>query len=151
MGTLSLVRVYIVTDGEYSDYRIVHVFRDEEDAEIYTERLSGSRVEEWEVLEAPVERRAWYTFYWDSGRPDEKRRPDTMRMGNPWEYPPEMRDFDGDPRHVEHNWTGSTGITEGNEIIRSRILVVQGWDHARVLKVYSEQRAQELARREGIA
>ena len=141
----------MTTSGEYSDYCITNVFRNKEDAEAYAGTHGESYetgVEEYELREGPVERRAWHSLYWHPHRADEGPQPG--RMGNPWEYA-ETRDFDGDPRRVEHNWSSSRGITQDDQIIGIRLLRVQGWDRARVLKVYSEQRAQELARREGIA
>ena len=50
----------------------------------------------------------------------------------------ELRDFDGNEHRVEHTWSG-------------RRLNVQGWDREADVKVYSEQRAQFLARKEGVS
>ena len=137
------MKVYVTSAGEYSDYRITNVFRNREDAEAYVrDHGDESAVEEYELREGPVERRNWYTYYWNADQPDHGR--DGIRMGNPWEYGPDARDFDGDPRHVRHHWTRPPAG-------HANVLRIEGWDRDRVLKVYSEQRAQELARREGVS
>lgn len=126
------MKVYLATSGEYSDYRVAHVFTRQEDAEAY--RL-GDDVEERELQEGPVEVRRWYMLRWATDVAD--REAVFVYAANPAEYS-ELRDFDGDDRHAEHHWNGV-------------YLDVGGWDLALVRKVYSEQRAQYTARQEGIS
>lgn len=142
------MKVYVTTAGSYSDYRITNVFRNPEDADAYVrDHDSDGGVEEYELREKPVERRAWHSLYWNAGRPDAGRSPG--RMSNPWESD-EPRDYDDNPRHVEHHWHTQRAVSEDGPF-DMRVLRVEGWDRDRVLKVYSEQRAQELARREGVS
>jgi len=129
------VKVYVATSGEYSDYRIQHIFASREDAEAYE---GADDVIEWEVLEHPVERRAWYEIIWSPKIEDRDQIPG-FRMANPDEssWP---RDYTGnDSGYATHHWT-----SRGREVV----LCVQGWELDRVRKVYSEQRAQYLAQQE---
>jgi hypothetical protein len=126
-----MVKVYVATSGEYSDYRIEHVFAREEDAGAYQ---GADSVHEYEVQEGPVEMRPWHTLIWHPG-PDHEG--DSLRLANPYEssWP---QDFDGRPEYVTHHWHGPPERT-------GPILYVEGWDLNRVRKVYSEQRAQHIA------
>ncbi|HET9968511.1 MAG TPA: hypothetical protein VFQ68_09760 [Streptosporangiaceae bacterium] len=126
------MKVYVATSGEYSDYRIAHVFARREDADAYQ---GADRTEEYEVREGPVEMRPWHTLTWATEIPD--REATSMALANPFEqsWP---KDFDGDERNVSHAWFGPPHRT-------GPVLQVEGWDLARVRKVYSEQRAQHLA------
>lgn len=124
------MKVYIATSGEYSDFRIRHVFAKRRDAESYQ---GADDVTEYEVQEGPVEQRPWYTVFWTATAPD--RPSDGMWLSNPNEYAT-PRDYTGGDA-ASHHWA-----TRGRETV----LVVQGWDLQRVHKVYSEQRAQYLAR-----
>lgn len=124
-----MTAVYLAMAGEYSDFRVCHAFARREDAEAYK---LGDGVLELEVRDRPVEVRTWYTLTW---RSNSKAKPQTYT---------EYRDFDGNERHAEHAWYGPPERT-------ADILNVGGWDLALVKKVYSEQRAQYLARKEGIA
>ncbi len=122
-----MTKVYLATSGEYSDYRVRHVFTRREDAEAY--RLADE-VEERELHDGPVEVRAWHTLTWRPKFPD--RPAEFPQVANPFESK-ELRDFDGQPGLVEHEWT------------QGPVLNVRGWDLRRVRKVYSEQRARYLA------
>jgi len=134
------MKIYLATRGEYSDYGVCHAFTKREDAEAYA---LGDDVREMELSDSPVEVRTWHTLWWDSRRPDEERDPRAMRQANPYESS-ESRDFDGDPRHAEHRWN------KDHNGVRST-LSVGGWDRDQVRKVYSEQRAQHLAKAQGIS
>jgi hypothetical protein len=125
-------RIYLATRGEFSDYRVCHAFTRREDAEAYQ---LGDDVLEMEVREGPVEVRYWYDLDWHADRPDHKGA--WPVVANPYVHS-ELRDFDGDERRVEHTWSGDW-------------LNVQGWDKQAVMKVYSEQRTQYLARQEGVS
>lgn len=127
------MKVYLATAGEYSDYRVVQAFARREDAEAY---VLADDVEEFEVADGPIEVRSWHCLRWDPATPD---APATRRhAANPaeWDY---RRDFDGRPKWTEHSWNSSQHGT---------FLNVQGWDLERVRKVYSEQRAQHIARKD---
>jgi len=127
------VKVYLATSGEYSDYRVGHVFTRREDAEAYP---LGDDVEERELRDGPVEVRDWHTVTWRADAPDLPA--DGLRATNPW-VTSYLRDFDGRPGHIEHDWAGPPERA-------GPVLAVRGWDREGVMKVYSEQRAQFLAR-----
>jgi hypothetical protein len=128
------MKVYLATSGEYSDYRVQHVFTRREDAEEYP---LGDDVEERELRDGPVEVRFWHALIWRANHPDEVAR--DFCAANPYQSE-ECRDFDGRPGHIQHHWAGPPERT-------GPILYVEGWDREGVLKVYSEQRAQHLARK----
>jgi hypothetical protein len=136
--------VYLATRGEYSDYRVCHAFASREDAESYK---LGEDVMELEVRDGPVEVRRWYHLTWRGDRAD-RMGEDGRGLPNPYVYAGDERDFNGDERHVEHRW--SKGHLQAENTGNAH-LEVEGWDVALVKKVYSEQRAQYLARKEGIA
>lgn len=131
------MKVYLATTGEYSDYRVVHVFAREEDARAY---LLAGDVEEYELQEGPVEVRSWHHLRWVPGEPDTPQAPPGLPTddANPCVWS-DLRDFDGHPKRVEHTW---------RERRWGKILLVEGWDLERVRKVYSEQRAQHIARQD---
>jgi hypothetical protein len=129
------VKVYVATSGEYSDFRIRQVFARREDAESYP---LGDDVMEFEVHEGPAEARTWHTLYWYASQPDLEAG-DSRTNPNPFRTT-ELRDFDGNPRHAEHQWLHGAWA----------VLTVSGWDPDVVAKVYSEQRAQYVAREQGI-
>lgn len=124
------MKVYIATSGEYSDFRIKHVFASYDHAHAYR---GADDVTEYEVLEEPVDQHYWYTVLWTATIPD--REGDGLYMSNPHERG-EPRDFIGGEQ-TSHHWT-----TRNHEAV----LIVQGWDLERVHKVFSEQRAQYMAR-----
>lgn len=132
-----MTTVYLATAGEYSDFRVVHAFARREDAESYK---LGDEVMELEVREGPVEVRYWHELRWEPHLGD--RAAQWPAAANP-RVDPELRDFDGNEKHVEHRWPGTAP--------RRTLLIVGGWDLALVKKVYGEQRAQYLARKEGIS
>ena len=136
-----MTTVYLATAGAYSDFRVLNAFACREDAESYK---LGEEVMEMEVREGPVEVRRWYTLRWRPERPDAKES--HLTAGNPWWDGHELRDFDGDEKHAEHHW-----IDQSNIHVAQAHLTVGGWDLSLVKKVYNEQRAQYLARKEGIA
>ena len=127
------MKVYLATSGEYSDYRIEHVFAREEDADAYQ---GADRTEEREVREGPVEMRYRHYLMWTPELGD--RDGDSLRLANPYESHG-MEDYDGRPDRAVHRW-------DMPPVATSPVLRVEGWDLQRVRKVYSEQRAQYLAR-----
>jgi hypothetical protein len=138
-----VTKVYLATAGAYSDYRVCCAFARKEDAEAYK---LGDEVLELEVHDGPVEVRTWYQLTWRADRGAHMNK-DGGGSPNPYTYAGEVRDFDGNDKHVEHRWSRAyMQETEGNAHLQ-----VGGWDLALVKKVYSEQRAQYLARQEGIS
>lgn len=126
------MKVYLATSGEYSDYRVRRVFTRREDAEAY-ELADG--VEEVEVDEGPVEVRTKHYLTWSSWIPD--READGWAAANP-SVTTDREDYDGRPS-LGHRWREeSLGWT----------LSVHGWDLGAVRKVYSEQRAQFIAKQD---
>jgi hypothetical protein len=126
--------IYLATAGEYSDFRVCHAFTRREDAESYK---LGDDVTEMELHDGPVGVRYWYELEWDARKPDDAEGGHGGFGANPY-ISSELRDFDGDDRRAGHKWSGAW-------------LNVQGWDRDLVRKVYSEQRAQYLARKEGVS
>ena len=124
-------RVYLATSGEYSSYRVLHVFAREEDARAYE---AADDVEEYELHDGPVDVRRWHTLHWFSWQPD--------GPGNPLELNT-LLDFDDRRGNAGHHW-GSTLDPE------KLTLTVTGWDLDGVRKVYSEQRAKYLAEQAGL-
>lgn len=116
-----MVKVYLATTGEYSDYRVVRVFANRADAEAYP---IADDIEEYELTEGPVDVRPWHEITWRLN----DREPEQTH---------ELRDFDGHPNNCIHRLCSSYG--------RPHALTVEGWDLTRVQKVFSEQRAQYVA------
>lgn len=127
-------KVHLATAGEYSDYRVLKAFTSSDDAWAYP---LGEDVLELDLHDGPVETRMWSELWWWPHESDSER--DGFAMGNPSEQHAQ-KDFDGRPKWVEHRWShNNTGQS---------VLVVEGWDVEGVRKVYSEQRAQHLARQD---
>ena len=125
-----MTTVWLATSGEYSDYRVQHVFAREEDARAYE---LADDVQERVLQDGPVEVRTWHELDWRTWIPG--RDGDSSRNANPY-WSSGRKDFDGRESHTEHHWL---------ETIYGPRLQVGGWDLERVRKVYSEQRAQHLA------
>ncbi len=129
------MKVYLATSGEYSTYRVERVFARKEDAEAYE---LASDVEEFELAEGPAEVRQWHSIQWDTWIPD--RGASDSHAENPNWYS-EKRGYDDQPENVMHSW-------RDHEPRGCRTLYVGGWDLDLVRKVYSEQRAQHIAKRD---
>jgi hypothetical protein len=124
------MKVYLATKGDYDDFQVKRVFARKEDAQTYE---LADDWEEFEVDEGPVEVRDWHVLVWHTLRPDCVG--DLIKTSpNPQIYS-RRKDFDGQPDRLEQ----SADFDE---------LVVAGWDLERVQKVYSEQRAQYIARKD---
>lgn len=133
------MKVYIATSGSYSDYRIEHVFRREEDASTYADALSEGGWDGYEVLEGPVERRTWYQLTWWPHLAGFVANPHTFHH---------TEDFIP-TRQLTHTWSKNFSYKDGVNL--PPVLKVEGWSEQDVLKVYSEQRAMYLAAQEGIS
>jgi putative lipase involved disintegration of autophagic bodies len=129
------MKVYLATSGEYSDYGVRRVFARYEDAEAYE---LADNVEEYELTEGPMEVRTWHHLLWWPDLPD--REQTSSAAANP-SFSTERRDFDGHPDNVVHQWH------IGPHHLPAR-LGISGWDLDRIRKVYSEQRAQYIARQD---
>lgn len=125
------MKVYVRTSGEYSDYHIIRIFKNQADAEAYE---LGDDIEEWELTENPVEVRTWHVLTWSPNRAEAETGEDR----NPW-WRSDQREFDGNERSCSHRWDQVPNAP------RFTALIVQGWDPVRIRKVYSEQRAQYTA------
>lgn len=125
-------KIYLATSGEYSSYRVVKAFTTSDDAWRYP---LGDDVLELELHDKPVEVRMWSEVWWWPHEPDS----DGFNSWNPSEEHTQ-KDFDGRPKWVEHRWSHNH---RGQSV-----LVVEGWDVQAVRKVYSEQRAQHIAKRD---
>jgi hypothetical protein len=133
---MASMKIFLAVSGEYSDYEVRHAFARRQDAESYA---LGEDVLELDVHDGPVETRTWHTLLWNPGIPD--REPGRGEMGNPYEGHG-LADFTGSEPGVRCHWAGPPEFAG----MAGPVLTVQGWDLARVRKVYSEQRAQYLAR-----
>ena len=49
------MKVYVVTDGEYSDFHIEAIFTDEKKAKLYAATHYCNDIEEWETDEPQIE------------------------------------------------------------------------------------------------
>lgn len=132
------MKVYLATSGDHGDYSILRVFRNREDAEAYE---LADDIDEREVEEGPVDVRRWHGLYWYSWCPDlafnERGQTNPVTVSEPREYDPVQQ--------VGHWWTvyeARSGSPGGHQ------LTVCGWDWQAVQKVYAEQRAQYMAKRD---
>jgi hypothetical protein len=126
IGRTLMTKVYIITSGEYSDYRINAVFLDHEKALLYVERANGDNdrwqeygIEEWDANE---EVPFWGTVYSENAEifPDQDAH---FWASGSWYEPIDKSGIE-------------VRISEGN----NRIFVsVKGVDEQRVKKVLSER------------
>ncbi len=134
------MKVYLATSGSYSDYRVVRVFLNKEDADAYPLK---DYVEEFDLHEGPVETRPWYVLKWFPDEPDGEHVVESTNNGhyhsctlvNPREMYARHQDYDGHPNRLEHRWLNGRD---------SGCLWVEGWEEERVRKVYGELRAEWL-------
>jgi len=132
------VKVYLATSGEYSDYSVLRVFARREDAEAY--RLAD-RVEEYELTEGPADVRPRWHLQWIPGIPDRETTEHALENPHVWSYD---QDFNSGIQPIFHRWYKSAQPGPPPR------LDVEGWDRERVMKVYSEQRAQHEAAKAGL-
>lgn len=131
------MKVYLATDGSYSDFEVRRVFARREDAEAYG--LSDA-VHEFEVEEGPVETRPWYRLSWYPDEPDGESEHEghsgrTFTLVNPREVW-QARDYDGCPDRIEHAWRRCVRESGG--------LDVEGWDLDLVRRTFDELRTEWL-------
>jgi hypothetical protein len=142
------MKIYLATSGCYSDYSVHQAFKNEEDAEAYIDGMYDGHVEEYELWDDPVKKRKHWYLEWQSF----KRVFSRVNGGL------ETRDVEPEP--LISSWTeDAVGVLKlrvvwetmefgGRTLDR---LTVHGPSEEAVLKVFSEQRAQYLARKEGIS
>lgn len=121
------MKVYVATSGEYSDYRVQAVFTREQDARDYA--LADDYLE-LDLHEGPIEVRNWWVLHW---YPQGQRGSEPHLTSRP-------DDYDGHANKIRHEWRTTHQYVP--------YLHVEGWDKDRILKVYSEQRAQYIARQD---
>jgi hypothetical protein len=93
-------------------------------------------VEEYELTEGPADVRPRYILQWIPAIPD--RKTSGTALENPYVHSYDQ-DFDSGVRPIFHHWYESAQPGPPPR------LLVEGWDRERVMKVYSEQRAQYLS------
>lgn len=144
------MKVYIVTTGSYSSYGISQVFQNKADAEQYAATFSGSsdaEVEEYELREGPVKKRARWHLQWYSCLPaflDLGVRKIRYEVPEPrvWSYD---EDDLGEQIKISVTWVHEKSYGDRD------VLSINGPSEEAVRKVFSEQRAQYLARKEDIS
>jgi hypothetical protein len=109
-------KIYIVTNGHYSDYRIQAVFSNKEDADTYKEQFNLDNVEEWD-LDLPK---------------------------NNWTYTFVKMDKEGRIMNIEqNNWKHFPYISF--DVEKNIMMDVQTADRDRAIKVLNEKRTQAIA------
>jgi hypothetical protein len=140
------MKVYLAFANGYDDRRVERVFARRADAEAYG---LADEVEEFEVLEGPVEVREWHTLHWVAGCPD-RAQPEGGRAANPV-LTSDRWAVDERPSGVTIDWKkhpkAAVVIATGEVLTEvTHTLTVEGWDLERVRAVYAEQRADYEAR-----
>jgi hypothetical protein len=121
-----MVYVPLPDQDAEADHEPRYAFTRAEDAHAYS---VGADVLTLEVRDGPVKTRPWHKIFW-------------VPPLEPHESCVE-KDFDGRPGRVEYAWLrGDVGSPPRTA------LTVEGWDAQRVRKVYSEQRAQHIAKQD---
>jgi hypothetical protein len=121
-------KVYVATEGAYSDYSVVGVFLNEEDAKACP---LADGYEEFVLNDGPMDLRYYYTAVYH-GRYGRARQVD-MRD--------ELVEYDGNDevRLIKSSWSGPPTF------------MAHGWDQLKVLKIVSDARAAYLAEKGGVA
>ena len=123
-------KVFVVTEGEYSDYGIVAVFATRALAEAHAsdEWLLGGSVEEYDLLEQAPAKVAWYVI-------------DSVGRAKPGERMVMLYDYDSPPyngrEHAYTKWASGRRV--------------YGRDPERVRKVFWDNWQREQAEAAGIA
>lgn len=135
------MKVYLATRETDYGYEVVRVFARREHAESYQ---LGDSVEEFDLNEGSVEVRTWHWLQWTPGLPDHGG---PVSVNPHWWH--ETRDYDGRERYVTHEWVDRRSNWLGRSTDPHGLyLLVEGWDLERVNEVYSEQRAQYIAKKD---
>lgn len=69
-------KVYVVTDGEYSDFRIEGIFTEKDKAEKYADTFGYDNIEEWDLNpDFKIENNIWMVYvYLDGSEPEVERK-----------------------------------------------------------------------------
>ena len=149
------MKIYVVTSGEYSSYSYGPVFMHEEHAKAYVDS-KGSRggwnnydYEEEELIEVPVTQRTRWHLRWPSKMPvfesADGHLSTLVRYEEPEPHIYSSVEDDLNELKVSVEWWHEMAF-DGRDV-----LSIQGPSEEAVLKVFSEQRAIYLARKEGIS
>jgi len=129
------MKVYVVTSGSYSDYRIEEIFENEEDANALANVLSdGNGVDEWEVNKQKVVP-LWSIWMKRNGDLDEDYVSPSAGMGNK----EQTYCYDDDSIHFEILAdTLERAIKVANE--RRAIIIAQGFwgDDDKIKELFSK-------------
>ena len=104
--------VYIVTDGEYSDYHIVAAFGDKREAEKCIALLGGGNIEEYELGKRATEVVWWHAMVDDNGDVTALALPQTGDMWESVTWAPRIIRYVSEPTeqigHWQHRGVGRT-------------------------------------------
>lgn len=139
------MKVYLAMANDDDD-RVQRAFARREDAEAYE---LADEVEEFEVLDGPVEVRDWHTLYWVAGHPD-RLEPEGVWAANP-RLSSERWAVDERPSDITSEWKKhpkKAVVLATGEVLTevTHTLTVEGWDLEQVGAVYAEQRAEYEAK-----
>jgi hypothetical protein len=139
------MKVYLAIANDY-DQQVQRVFARREDAEAYG---LADEVQEFEVLEGPVEVREWHTLRWHADSPD-RAQPEGDWAANP-KLTSVREAVDERTSDIAIDWKkhpkAAVVIATGEVLTEvTHTLTVEGWDLERVGAVYAEQRADYEAR-----
>jgi hypothetical protein len=124
-----MTKVYVATEGSYSDYRILGVFTTEEEA-----AKVGEYAEEYDLWERAPEKKTVYAI--TTFPPSYPSRPIEVHSIQPWDYNYERLGMAKRPKF---------------ELFPNRGFCVSGTDRSLVEKAFQDRRAQLIAEAEGIA
>ena len=139
-----MVRVYVATEGSYSDYRVLGVFAKEADAK----EASHDQYLTMDVYPAMPPAVQAYRMWADPF--DGEVHTESYHDLYPWDYRYEF--FAHDRPRVEVNARNGKGPNKyEGRFDRPLLLTVSGTDPKAVQQAFSDRRGQLLAEREGIA
>jgi hypothetical protein len=124
-----MTKVYVATEGSYSDYRILGVFTTEEEAS-----KVGDYAEEYDLWERVPTKKTVYVLM--AFPPDYAPRPIEVHLIQPWDYGYGLFGVAKRPKY---------------ELFPNRGFRVSGTDRPLVEKAFQDRRAQLIAEAEGIA
>lgn len=134
--------IYLLTSGSYSDYSVEAVFTDKAEAERVAEVLNQSSYESYGVEDFPlVSERMEHVLQLQLNFTD------TAAYG--WSRPPVERYMEAERIRRIFPWQEESCDFRSHTSAFG--FVVEGTDIERVRKVYSERRAEWIAKAEGIA
>jgi hypothetical protein len=120
------MKIYIITDGWYSDYGITAVFDDKEKAEIFKQIFGSDNIEEWEVN--PI--------IYNISEGNYLFKVEMDRNGNVANI------YKGETRHFQDDPTTEAVFTYGNKQI---LMNVVAKDETHATKIVNENRTRMIA------